>query len=138
MWQLFRIPISSRIPTLSFSFARVQNFTWPLIMPVGTFGVFKYYFQSRSCFTDFTELLFQKYPENLAIFPMVNLKFTGSTYSLYLCINCLTDKLFFAEDIQFTPYLVMPYLLVFLISKHLICLRNKTISDHPFRKQDYP
>ena len=92
MWQLFRIPISSRIPTLSFSFARVQNFTWPLIMPVGTFGVFKYYFQSRSCFTDFTELLFQKYPENLAIFPMVNLKFTGSIYSLYLCINVLLTK----------------------------------------------
>ena len=32
----------------------------------------------------------------------------------------------------------MLYILVFLIIKHLICLRSKTISDHPFRKQDYP
>lgn len=32
----------------------------------------------------------------------------------------------------------MLYLLVFLIIKHLICLRSKTISDHLFRKQDYP
>ena len=32
----------------------------------------------------------------------------------------------------------MLYLLVFLIIKHLICLRIKPISDHPFRKQDYP
>ena len=34
--------------------------------------------------------------------------------------------------------LSMRYLLVFLISEHLICPRSKTISDHPFRKRDYP
>ena len=32
----------------------------------------------------------------------------------------------------------MRYLLVFLISEHSICPRSKTISDHPFRKRDYP
>ena len=52
--------------------------------------------------------------------------------------KCVTNEIFFAEDIQFSPYLVMRYLLVFLISEHSICPRSKTISDHPFRKRDYP
>ena len=69
MATVFQDPNIFSNPHIIFFFPRVQNFTWPLIMPVGTFGVFKYYFrQSRSCFADFTELLFQKYPENLAIF----------------------------------------------------------------------
>ena len=68
MATVFQDPNIFSNPHIIFFFPRVQNFTWPLIMPVGTFGVFKHYFQSRSCFTDFTELLFQKHPENLALF----------------------------------------------------------------------
>ena len=80
---------------------------------------------------------FSKVSRESRNFPMVNLKFTGSTYSLYLCINVLLTKFSLQKTSSF-PYKVMLYLLVFLIIKHLICLRSKTISDHPFRKQDYP
>ena len=68
MATVFQDPNIFSDPHILFFFFRFQNFTRPPLMFVGTFGVFKYYFQSRSCFTDFTELLFQKHPENLAIF----------------------------------------------------------------------
>ena len=107
---------------------------------VGTFGVFRIISVKADLALRISRSYFFKSTPRTKQISVVNLKFTGFTYSPYLCINMLLMKFSLqnTSSFQFSLYPMMQYPLVFHIIQHSMCLRSETISDHPFRKRGYP